>query len=95
MAVRLMLPGEVCSVTCPPDYAYDKFKPRFILYCFLDFVFLHVLENGNTLTELMLLNADQIKFRKGLMFGGRLSSLALRNQKFVFSLLFFHLIFVT
>ncbi|XP_078173411.1 FKBP-type peptidyl-prolyl cis-trans isomerase family protein isoform X1 [Carex rostrata] len=28
MAVRLMLPGEVCSVTCPPDYAYDKFKPR-------------------------------------------------------------------
>ncbi|KAJ3691018.1 hypothetical protein LUZ61_020182 [Rhynchospora tenuis] len=28
MAVRLMLPGEVCSVTCPPDYAYDKFTPR-------------------------------------------------------------------
>lgn len=27
MSVRLMLPGEVALVTCPPDYAYDKF-PR-------------------------------------------------------------------
>ncbi|XP_072997511.1 peptidyl-prolyl cis-trans isomerase PASTICCINO1 [Typha latifolia] len=27
MCVRLMLPGEVAIVTCPPDYAYDKF-PR-------------------------------------------------------------------
>ncbi|EXC04103.1 Peptidyl-prolyl cis-trans isomerase PASTICCINO1 [Morus notabilis] len=27
MCVRLMLPGEVALVTCPPDYAYDKF-PR-------------------------------------------------------------------
>ncbi|XP_031485513.1 peptidyl-prolyl cis-trans isomerase PASTICCINO1 isoform X1 [Nymphaea colorata] len=26
MSVRLMLPGEVALVTCPPDYAYDKFK---------------------------------------------------------------------
>ncbi|CAN6471532.1 unnamed protein product [Victoria cruziana] len=26
MCVRLMLPGEVALVTCPPDYAYDKFK---------------------------------------------------------------------
>ncbi|KAG0466466.1 hypothetical protein HPP92_018046 [Vanilla planifolia] len=26
MCVRLMLPGEVSLVTCPPDYAYDKFK---------------------------------------------------------------------
>ncbi|KAK1265753.1 Peptidyl-prolyl cis-trans isomerase PASTICCINO1 [Acorus gramineus] len=25
MCVRLMLPGEVAIVTCPPDYAYDKF----------------------------------------------------------------------
>ncbi|KAG5253280.1 peptidyl-prolyl cis-trans isomerase PASTICCINO [Salix suchowensis] len=25
MCVRLMLPGEVALVTCPPDYAYDKF----------------------------------------------------------------------
>lgn len=27
MCVRLMLPGETALVTCPPDYAYDKF-PR-------------------------------------------------------------------
>ncbi|KAG6430648.1 hypothetical protein SASPL_108720 [Salvia splendens] len=27
MCTRLMLPGEIASVTCPPDYAYDKF-PR-------------------------------------------------------------------
>ncbi|KAL5991649.1 G1/S-specific cyclin pas1 [Asimina triloba] len=27
MCVRLMLPGEKALVTCPPDYAYDKF-PR-------------------------------------------------------------------
>lgn len=26
MCVRLMLPGEVSLVTCPPDYAYDKFQ---------------------------------------------------------------------
>lgn len=26
MSVRLMLPGEVSLVTCPPDYAYDKFE---------------------------------------------------------------------
>ncbi|KAF6161054.1 hypothetical protein GIB67_007695 [Kingdonia uniflora] len=25
MCLRLMLPGEVALVTCPPDYAYDKF----------------------------------------------------------------------
>ncbi|KAI8556769.1 hypothetical protein RHMOL_Rhmol05G0281100 [Rhododendron molle] len=25
MCVRLMLPGEISLVTCPPDYAYDKF----------------------------------------------------------------------
>lgn len=30
MCTRLMLPGEIASVTCPPDYAYNKF-PRFIL----------------------------------------------------------------
>ncbi|AES88468.2 putative peptidylprolyl isomerase [Medicago truncatula] len=27
LCVRLMLPGEMALVTCPPDYAYDKF-PR-------------------------------------------------------------------
>ncbi|KAK7355216.1 hypothetical protein VNO80_14465 [Phaseolus coccineus] len=27
MSVRLMLPGEIALVRCPPDYAYDKF-PR-------------------------------------------------------------------
>ncbi|KAL8517427.1 hypothetical protein ACS0TY_015605 [Phlomoides rotata] len=27
MCTRLMLPGEISLVTCPPDYAYDKF-PR-------------------------------------------------------------------
>lgn len=26
MCVRLMLPGEISLVTCPPDYAYDKFE---------------------------------------------------------------------
>ncbi|KAH6762035.1 FKBP-type peptidyl-prolyl cis-trans isomerase family protein [Perilla frutescens var. hirtella] len=25
MCTRLMLPGEIAMVTCPPDYAYDKF----------------------------------------------------------------------
>ncbi|XP_038972319.1 2-keto-3-deoxy-L-rhamnonate aldolase-like [Phoenix dactylifera] len=25
MCVRLMLPEEISLVTCPPDYAYDKF----------------------------------------------------------------------
>lgn len=25
MCVRLMLPGEIALVICPPDYAYDKF----------------------------------------------------------------------
>lgn len=25
MCTRLMLPGEIALVTCPPDYAYDKF----------------------------------------------------------------------
>ena len=29
MCVRLMLPGEIALVTCPPDYAYDKF-PRLL-----------------------------------------------------------------
>ena len=29
MSVRLMLPGEIALVTCPPDYAYDKF-PRLL-----------------------------------------------------------------
>ncbi|KAL6534325.1 G1/S-specific cyclin pas1 [Orobanche hederae] len=27
MCTRLMLPGEIALITCPPDYAYDKF-PR-------------------------------------------------------------------
>ncbi|KAL3536457.1 hypothetical protein ACH5RR_004918 [Cinchona calisaya] len=26
MSVRLMLPGEIALVTCPPEYAYDKFQ---------------------------------------------------------------------
>lgn len=26
MSVRLMLPGEISVITCPPDYAYDRFK---------------------------------------------------------------------
>ncbi|KAK8600144.1 hypothetical protein V6N12_050002 [Hibiscus sabdariffa] len=26
MCVRLMLPGEIALVTCPPDHAYDKFS---------------------------------------------------------------------
>ncbi|XP_062095389.1 peptidyl-prolyl cis-trans isomerase PASTICCINO1 [Humulus lupulus] len=31
MCVRLMLPGEVALVTCPPDYAYDKFpRPAYV-----------------------------------------------------------------
>lgn len=30
MCVRLMLPGEIALVTCPPDYAYDKF-PRLVI----------------------------------------------------------------
>lgn len=30
MCVRLMVPEEIALVTCPPDYAYDKF-PRLLL----------------------------------------------------------------
>jgi hypothetical protein len=30
LCVRLMLPGEMAIVTCPPDYAYDKF-PRLLM----------------------------------------------------------------
>lgn len=31
MCCRLMLPGEVALVTCPPDYAYDKFpRPAYV-----------------------------------------------------------------
>lgn len=29
LCVRLMLPGEMALVTCPPDYAYDKFPRLF------------------------------------------------------------------
>lgn len=31
MCVRLMLPGEIALVKCPPDYAYDKFPRSFKL----------------------------------------------------------------
>lgn len=31
MSIRLMLPGEISIVTCPPDYAYDKFE-RFYFF---------------------------------------------------------------
>lgn len=32
MCVRLMLPGEIALVTCPPDYAYDKFERLLQIY---------------------------------------------------------------
>lgn len=35
MCVRLMLPGEIALVTCPPDYAYDKFSRWFFLFIYL------------------------------------------------------------
>ena len=41
MCVRLMLPGEIALVTCPPDYAYDKF-PR--LYS-VSIIYIVVAEN--------------------------------------------------
>ena len=41
MCVRLMLPGEIALVTCPPDYAYDKF-PR--LYS-VSIIYIVVTEN--------------------------------------------------
>lgn len=33
MCTRLMLPGEIALVTCPPDYAYDKFPRSYSLLC--------------------------------------------------------------
>lgn len=43
MSVRLMLPGEIALVTCPPDYAYDKF-PRLLMK---NLGFLKYLSAGN------------------------------------------------
>ncbi|KAK6943576.1 FKBP-type peptidyl-prolyl cis-trans isomerase domain [Dillenia turbinata] len=42
MSARLMLPGERALVTCPPDYAYEKFPSSFICYWLLMIVLLHV-----------------------------------------------------
>nr|KYP37498.1 Peptidyl-prolyl isomerase PASTICCINO1 [Cajanus cajan] len=57
MSVRLMLPGEIALVTCPPDYAYDKF-PRP----------LNVPEGANIQWEIELLGFETPKDWTGLDF---------------------------
>ncbi|KAI3910440.1 hypothetical protein MKX01_034834 [Papaver californicum] len=57
MCVRLMLPGEVALVTCPPDYAYDKFaRPA------------HVPEGAHVQWEIELLGFEMPKDWTGLSF---------------------------
>ncbi|KAF3449037.1 hypothetical protein FNV43_RR09761 [Rhamnella rubrinervis] len=57
MCVRLMLPEEIAQVTCPPDYAYDKFpRPA------------NVPEGAHILWEIELLGFDMPKDWTGLNF---------------------------
>ncbi|XP_058109380.1 peptidyl-prolyl cis-trans isomerase PASTICCINO1 [Magnolia sinica] len=57
MCVRLMLPGEVALVTCPPDYAYDKFaRPA------------NVPEGAHVQWEIELLGFEMPKDWTGLSF---------------------------
>uniref|UniRef100_A0A7N2M4E4 peptidylprolyl isomerase n=1 Tax=Quercus lobata TaxID=97700 RepID=A0A7N2M4E4_QUELO len=57
MCVRLMLPGEITIVTCPPDYAYDKFpRPA------------NVLEGAHVQWEIELLGFEMPKDWTGLNF---------------------------
>uniref|UniRef100_A0A803LY07 peptidylprolyl isomerase n=1 Tax=Chenopodium quinoa TaxID=63459 RepID=A0A803LY07_CHEQI len=59
MSVRLMLPGELALVTCPPDYAYDKFpRPA------------NVPEGAYVEWEIELLNFEMPKDWTGLDFRG-------------------------
>lgn len=59
MCVRLMLPGEVALVTCPPDYAYDKFtRPA------------NVPEGAHIEWEIELLGFEMPKDWTGLDFQG-------------------------
>ncbi|KAE8099302.1 hypothetical protein FH972_017293 [Carpinus fangiana] len=57
MSVRLMLPGEIALVTCPPDYAYDKFpRPA------------NVPEGAHVVWEIELLGFEMPKDWTGLNF---------------------------
>ncbi|KAK8685343.1 hypothetical protein V6N13_041346 [Hibiscus sabdariffa] len=57
MCIRLMLPGEIALVTCPPDYAYDKFsRPP------------NVPEGAHVQWEIELLGFDMPKDWTGLDF---------------------------
>ncbi|XP_010269697.1 PREDICTED: peptidyl-prolyl cis-trans isomerase PASTICCINO1 [Nelumbo nucifera] len=57
MCVRLMLPGEMALVTCPPDYAYDKFpRPN------------NVPEGAHIQWEIELLDFEKPKDWTGLSF---------------------------
>ncbi|XP_059667886.1 peptidyl-prolyl cis-trans isomerase PASTICCINO1 isoform X2 [Cornus florida] len=57
MCVRLMLPGELALVTCPPDYAYDKFpRPA------------NVPEGAHIQWEIELLGFEMVKDWTGLNF---------------------------
>ncbi|KAH9672635.1 peptidylprolyl isomerase [Citrus sinensis] len=59
MCVRLMLPGEIALVTCPPDYAYDKFlRPA------------NVPEGAHIQWEIELLGFEKPKDWTGLSFDG-------------------------
>ncbi|KAJ6968761.1 peptidyl-prolyl cis-trans isomerase PASTICCINO1 [Populus alba x Populus x berolinensis] len=59
MCARLMLPGEVALVTCPPDYAYDKFtRPA------------NVPEGAHIEWEIELLGFEMPKDWTGLDFQG-------------------------
>ncbi|KAA8518968.1 hypothetical protein F0562_016258 [Nyssa sinensis] len=59
MCVRLMLPGEIALVTCPPDYAYDKFpRPA------------NVPEGAHIQWEIELLDFEMPKDWTGMNFRG-------------------------
>lgn len=71
MCVRLMLPGEKSIVTCPPDFAYDKFT-RFVSTIILGSIFVMELLNS-----LMSATGQQM-FLKELPFSGKLNYLDLK-----------------
>lgn len=75
MAVRLMLPGEISDITCPPDYAYDRFKRCF----FYEVKYVMVL--AYIILMAVVSWAGLLMFLKVPMFSGKLSFLVLRCQR--------------
>jgi hypothetical protein len=79
MCVRLMLPGEKSVVTCPPDFAYDKFPRLYILITIIRihfYILLLTIVCHRKLSEYMVTTGQQM-FLKELMFSGRLNYLDL------------------